>query len=177
MEVGHAGAFLAAAAELADIMAEGRRAQERQIDGEAGIAFGHRRLAIVDLSPLGRQPMESSDGRLVLSPSDLTRHQECHHLTTLNLAVAAGRESYERYIAHIRQGVHDRYGLEVVYLGEGAPALAAEDGQAWDMVVLVRYPSRQAFVDMIADPEYQAGEHHRRNALVEAVLQPMAEVS
>ncbi|MGY1746752.1 TM0106 family RecB-like putative nuclease [Blastococcus sp. SYSU D00695] len=30
------------------------------------------------------------DGRLVLSPSDLTRHQECHHLTTLNLAVAGG---------------------------------------------------------------------------------------
>ncbi|MGR6965266.1 TM0106 family RecB-like putative nuclease [Geodermatophilus sp. URMC 61] len=31
------------------------------------------------------------DGRLVLSPSDLTRHQECHHLTALNLAVADGR--------------------------------------------------------------------------------------
>ena len=33
--------------------------------------------------------MYRADGRLVLSPSDLTRHQECHHLTTLNLAVAA----------------------------------------------------------------------------------------
>jgi predicted RecB family nuclease len=31
------------------------------------------------------------DGRLVLSPSDLTRHQECHHLTALNLQVAEGR--------------------------------------------------------------------------------------
>ena len=30
------------------------------------------------------------DGQLVLSPSDLTRHQECH-LTALNLAVADGR--------------------------------------------------------------------------------------
>ncbi|WNV74115.1 TM0106 family RecB-like putative nuclease [Geodermatophilus sp. DSM 44513] len=30
------------------------------------------------------------DGRLVLSPSDLTRHQECTHLTALNLAVADG---------------------------------------------------------------------------------------
>ncbi|MGY1771950.1 TM0106 family RecB-like putative nuclease [Blastococcus sp. SYSU D00813] len=28
---------------------------------------------------------------MVLSPSDLTRHQECHHLTTLNLAVAEAR--------------------------------------------------------------------------------------
>ncbi|MGK5112020.1 TM0106 family RecB-like putative nuclease [Geodermatophilus sp. CPCC 205506] len=31
------------------------------------------------------------DGRLVLSPSDLTRHQECHHLTALNLQVADRR--------------------------------------------------------------------------------------
>ncbi|WP_035680668.1 asparagine synthase (glutamine-hydrolyzing), partial [Azospirillum brasilense] len=36
-------------------------------DGEAGIAFGHRRLAIVELSPLGRQPMESADGRWVIA--------------------------------------------------------------------------------------------------------------
>jgi predicted RecB family nuclease len=31
------------------------------------------------------------DGQLVLSPSDLTRHQECHHLTALNLQVADRR--------------------------------------------------------------------------------------
>ncbi|MDK3256593.1 TM0106 family RecB-like putative nuclease [Blastococcus capsensis] len=35
--------------------------------------------------------MQRVDARLVLSPSDLTRHQECHHLTALNLAVADGR--------------------------------------------------------------------------------------
>jgi uncharacterized protein len=31
------------------------------------------------------------DGRLVLSPSDLTRHQQCSHLTALNLQVAERR--------------------------------------------------------------------------------------
>ena len=36
------------------------------VDPEAGIALGHRRLAIIDLSPSGRQPMVSSDGRYVL---------------------------------------------------------------------------------------------------------------
>ena len=36
------------------------------VDAGAGIALGHRRLAIVDLSATGRQPMESSCGRMVM---------------------------------------------------------------------------------------------------------------
>ncbi len=37
------------------------------IDEEAGVGLGHRRLAIVELSPAGAQPMRSNDGRWVLS--------------------------------------------------------------------------------------------------------------
>ncbi|HEY0164325.1 MAG TPA: hypothetical protein VGB39_03010, partial [Sphingomicrobium sp.] len=37
------------------------------IDQEAGVGLGHRRLSIVDLSPLGHQPMVSNDGRWVLN--------------------------------------------------------------------------------------------------------------
>lgn len=37
------------------------------IDGDAGVAFGHRRLAIIDLSEAGHQPMESADERYVVT--------------------------------------------------------------------------------------------------------------
>lgn len=80
------------------------------------------------------------------------------------------RASYAAYLAHFRAHAGPR-GAEILYLGDGDTALVAEDGQAWDAVLLVRYPSRQAFSDMVADPEYQAGTHLRTNALTEAVLQ------
>ncbi len=36
-------------------------------DEQAGIAFGHRRLSIMDLSPAGHQPMASSGGRFMMA--------------------------------------------------------------------------------------------------------------
>lgn len=37
------------------------------VDARAGIALAHRRLSILDLSPLGHQPMDSSDGRYAIA--------------------------------------------------------------------------------------------------------------
>jgi asparagine synthase (glutamine-hydrolysing) len=37
------------------------------IDINSGVAFGHKRLSIVDLTAAGHQPMISSDGRYVIT--------------------------------------------------------------------------------------------------------------
>jgi uncharacterized protein (DUF1330 family) len=47
----------------------------------------------------------------------------------------------------------------------------AEDGQAWDVVLLVGYPSREVFLQMVRDPGYQEVTALRISALTEAVLQ------
>jgi uncharacterized protein (DUF1330 family) len=83
-----------------------------------------------------------------------------------------GRASYEQYAQALRETFLPRYGAEVVYAGDGGRALVAEDGQEWDAVLLVRYPTREAFSRMVADPEYQRVTRLRTEALREAVLQP-----
>jgi asparagine synthase (glutamine-hydrolysing) len=46
------------------------------VEPDQGVAFGHRRLSVVDLGPGGAQPMASSDGRFVLNYNgELYNHQ------------------------------------------------------------------------------------------------------
>jgi uncharacterized protein (DUF1330 family) len=91
-------------------------------------------------------------------------------LNLLRFRADGGRERYLEYVAHFRATAAP-FGAEVLYAGEGSTPLVAEAGQDWDAVLLVRYPSRQAFSDMVRDPAYGAGTHLRSGALEEAVLQ------
>lgn len=48
------------------IARRGPDADGHWFEAERGVALGHRRLAIIDLSPAGAQPMKSVDGRYVI---------------------------------------------------------------------------------------------------------------
>jgi uncharacterized protein (DUF1330 family) len=82
-----------------------------------------------------------------------------------------GRPSYEAYAREIVPFLEE-VGAEVVYLGTTGTPLVAPESHEWDAVLLVRYPSRQAFSAMVANPDYQRITHLRTQALTHAVLQP-----
>lgn len=98
-------------------------------------------------------------------------------IVMLNLLrfVEGGAARYDDYIAHFRPHA-ERVGASIVYFGHGTAAVVADAGQDWDAVLLVSYPSRRAFSDMVRDPGYQEGTHLRTEALTEAVLQPTVQV-
>ncbi|MCD1265593.1 hypothetical protein B5M44_11325 [Shinella sumterensis] len=98
-------------------------------------------------------------------------------LNLLRFREDGGRERYAEYLA-VATPIVARFGAEIVYVGNGLPALSAEPGQAWDAVALVRYPNRQAFADMAMDADYRdKAAPMREAALAEAVLQPLRTAS
>lgn len=81
-----------------------------------------------------------------------------------------GRERYEEYGESVAP-LLDKAGGRIVFMGPPAPPLLGED--AWDLVVLVEYPSRQAFLDMTGSAEYAQIAHLRTEALVAGELHPI----
>ena len=81
-----------------------------------------------------------------------------------------GRERYEEYGEAVAPSLA-KVGGRIVFMGPPDRALLGED--SWDLVVLVEYPTRQAFLDMIGSAEYQAIGHLRTEALLKGELHPM----
>jgi len=77
-------------------------------DRDAGIAFGHRRLSIIDLSDAGRQPMLSSDGRFVI-----TFNGEIYNYKPLRRELeSAGKHFTGNSDTEVLLGLIERWGLE-----------------------------------------------------------------
>ena len=91
-------------------------------------------------------------------------------LNLLRFKEDGGRESYEDYARRI-QPFLEKVGASIEFVGDLSTVLVAPESHRWDTILIVRYPSRQAFSSMVADPNYQEITHLRTEALEEAVLQ------
>ena len=140
-----------------------RHMEHRGPDGEGtwqvpGIVLGHRRLAIVDLSERGRQPMISDDGRIAITVNgeiynyaDLRReleqagavfHSDCDSETVIHAWRRWGEAGFARFNGMFaialwdadREELHlvrDRMGIKPIYYwSEGANTLFASDLRA-----------------------------------------------
>jgi uncharacterized protein (DUF1330 family) len=72
-------------------------------------------------------------------------------LNLLRFRPGGGAEDYARYGAAALPFL-TKAGATVRYLGDGAATVIGPD--AWDEVVLVEYPTVQAFFEMTGDPDY-----------------------
>jgi uncharacterized protein (DUF1330 family) len=81
----------------------------------------------------------------------------------------SGRDAYQRYGMVALQQVMKRGG-SVVWGGSQKFVMIGDDANDWDEVVCVRYPSREAFLNMTQDPEYLAAHYHREAGLERTVL-------
>ncbi len=81
----------------------------------------------------------------------------------------SGRDAYGEYGRKFAQ-LNPRFGGEPVYMGRVGAGVIVEDGEEWDAMILVRYPTRRQFVEMLADPDYQAIAPIRAAALADSRL-------
>jgi uncharacterized protein (DUF1330 family) len=81
----------------------------------------------------------------------------------------SGREAYRRYGLTALQCVGE-LGGGLVWSGAQALVFIGGSEQDWDDVVCVRYPSRQAFLKMISNPDYLAATYHREAGLARTAL-------
>lgn len=81
----------------------------------------------------------------------------------------SGSEAFTIY-ARLMMPLIAEFRGEVVWLGKAASALVAPLGEHWDEVVLVRYPDKDAFVNMTTTNKYVEVSVHRTAALADSRL-------
>jgi uncharacterized protein (DUF1330 family) len=102
--------------------------------------------------------------------SQLPKHVPIVMVNLLEFKQPDGAHSYARYAGEVQAHL-ERAQARVLYIGEQRQVVIGADAQAWwDSIVVVQYPSIDAFLAMVSDPDYQAVHGHREAGLERAEL-------
>ncbi len=101
---------------------------------------------------------------------NLLRYREsAEYPDGFDAAPCSGREAYGRYgveaVKHVAAA-----GGRMLWMGEARFTVIGPDDEQWDDAVLVEYPTKKAFLEMVMKPEYQAIAVHRTAALDDSRL-------
>jgi uncharacterized protein (DUF1330 family) len=88
-------------------------------------------------------------------------------LNLLKFKKEGGREAYFRYIKESSPFV-EAVGAKVIYFGKPKELLQGKED--WNLLMLVQYPSRKAFLKMANNPDYLKVHEFRVEAVERAVL-------
>lgn len=88
-------------------------------------------------------------------------------LNLLRFKPDGGAEKYAEYGAAAAPHLA-KVGGKVIFAGRPGELLIGHE--TWDLMLLVRYPSRKHFLSLMSDPEYLAVTPLREAAIVDSVL-------
>jgi uncharacterized protein (DUF1330 family) len=80
-----------------------------------------------------------------------------------------GREAYQRYAAAAGP-IIGKLGGGLQWVADVKCVVIGPVSESWDEALLVKYPTRKSFMDMVAMPEYQKIGVHRTAALNDSRL-------
>jgi uncharacterized protein (DUF1330 family) len=80
-----------------------------------------------------------------------------------------GGQEYRKYGDAAVEMIEARGG-KVIWSGRAEQVLIGDPSEDWDVVLLVQYPSRATFVEMVSTPEYEQAHEHRESGLERTVV-------
>jgi uncharacterized protein (DUF1330 family) len=117
-----------------------------------------------------RQGIDAPDEQAMAAFAARASEGPVYMLNLLEFLPDGGAERYGEYAAAVAP-IFERAGGRAVFAGRPVEHLIG-DGK-WDLMIVAEYPTRQAFLDMVSSPEYQAIEHLRSESLVRSELRAM----
>ncbi len=84
----------------------------------------------------------------------------------------SGAEAYQRYVEHTRPFL-EASGGTLLFLGSGGDYLIGPPHERWDLAMLVRHHSPEAFRAFASNTAYLAGLGHRQAAVEDSRLLPL----
>jgi len=81
-------------------------------------------------------------------------------------ADVTGEQAYARY-ANIAGKMINDLGGRMVFSSPVNQIMIGPDNPKWNKAAIMYFPTRQAFMDMLTDPEFQKTSRHRKAALAQ----------